>query len=441
MTDLDHGIDQGARVPLRLPTATATFTIGIAGYLGVNLSPYMITALQSALGTDVLTASWIVTGALLATAITGLAIAPLCAGPRRLLVARVGLVLAILGFGAAALIAVPGVVVAGLLLGGVGAGGAVAASGAAIAAFTNPDRVAGFNGLANRAIVTVILAVIPLIGLAPIDVFGALALFSAVSLLVSGWLPAAPVLAPQAGAAVAEAMPVEVPETSAIPAIKARAAASARPTRLATIAGFVLLATFALWAVSEDSLWAMAGVMGAEQAALTPEGLGLALSGATAGGLVGSILLMIIGNRLGRAVPLVVLLVLGGVLKIVEGFVADPTMFIVVFIAWNTIYAIAFMYFVSTSAALDVEGRWSGPLLAVYLVGSALTPVIGAALVEVFGFQGFTVVLGIASFVLAVPAAFAAHVSTLHEKAERAGAALAASTATAAATDADEVLA
>ncbi|MFF2370730.1 MFS transporter [Agromyces sp. NPDC058110] len=435
-------LDLGARVPLRLPTATATFTIGIAGYLGVNLSPYMITALQGALGSDVLTASWIVTGALLATAITGLAIAPLCAGPRRLLVARAGLALAVLGFGAAALIPAPGVVVIGLLLGGVGAGGAVAASGAAIAAFTNPDRVAGFNGLANRAIVTVILAVVPLIGLAPIDVFGALAIFAVVALLVSGWLPAAPVADPNAAAAVAEAVPLEVPETAAVPALEARAAASARSgsrDRLTTIAGFVLLATFALWAVSEDSLWAMAGVMGAEQAALTPEGLGLALSGATAGGLVGSILLMVVGNRLGRAVPLVVLLVLGGALKIVEGYVADPTMFIVVFIAWNTIYAIAFMYFVSTSAALDVDGRWSGPLLAVYLVGSALTPVIGAALVEVFGYQGFAIVLGIASFVLAVPAAFAAHVSTLHERAEHAAAGVATAAAPAATTDPEEV--
>ncbi|GAA1522284.1 MFS family permease [Agromyces terreus] len=412
MTDLDLA----ARVPLRLPTATATFTIGIAGYLGVNLSPYMITALQGALDSDVLTASWIVTATLLATAITGLAIAPLCAGPRRLAVARIGLVAAILGFGTAALVTVPALVIAGLILGGIGAGGAVASAGAAIAAFTNPDRVAGFNGLANRAVVTVILAVVPLIGLAPIDVFGALALFSVVALAVSGWLPAAPVLDPRAGGAVAEAVPLEVPETSAIPALKARAAASARPSRITTVAGIVLLATFALWAVSEDSLWAMAGVMGAEQAALTPEGLGLALSGATAGGLVGSVLLMIVGNRLGRAVPLVVLLVLGGALKIVEGFTTDEASFIAVFIAWNTVYAIAFMYFVSTSAALDVDGRWSGPLLAVYLVGSALTPVIGAAIAQAFGYQGFTVVLGVASFVLAVPAAFAAHVSSRHER-------------------------
>lgn len=385
------------RIPLRLPSAVATFGIGIAGYLGVNLSPYLITALQTGLGTDVLTASWIVTGALLLTAVTGLATAKLCAGRRRRLVARVGLVLATVGFGVAALAPAPALIVTGLLLGGLGAGGAVSSSGAAIAAFINPDRVAGFSGLANRAVVTVILAVVPLIGLAPINVFGTLALFSLAVLFTSMWLPSAPAV---------EHAPVPVAGTGA------SVAGATRPRRIETIAGFVLLVTFALWAVSEDSLWAMAGVMGADQAGLTPEGLGIALSGATAGGLVGAILLMIVGDRLGRAVPLAILLAAGGLLKIIEGFVTDPTMFIVVFIAWNTVYAIAFMYFVATSAGLDADGRWSGPLFAVYLVGSSLTPVIGAALVEAFGYQGFTVVLGVASFALAVPAFLVARVST-----------------------------
>ncbi|WP_157749859.1 MFS transporter [Microbacterium sp. TPU 3598] len=400
-------LDLRTRIPLRFPTATATFAIGIAGYLGVNLSPYMITAAQTGLGLDVLTASWLVTATLLLTAVTGLAIAPLCAGVHRRTVARAGLGLAVVGFATAAL--APAAMLPGLLLGGAGAGGAVAASGAALAAFRNPDRVAGFNGLANRGVITVVLAVIPLIGLAPLDVFGALALFSLIGLIASAWLPAAPVLAPQAGAAVAEAMPIEIPPTGTVRTSPAR-------SRTVTIAGLGLLIVFALWAASEDSLWAMAGIMGAEQAGLTPEGLGVALSGATAGGLLGSLLLMIVGARFGRAVPLVVLLVAGGALKIVEGFVTNPTAFIVVFIAWNSIYAIAFMYFVSTSAALDADGRWSGPLLAVYLVGSALTPVIGAALVGALGYQGFAVALGIASFILAVPTGAIALISTRLER-------------------------
>lgn len=390
-----------SRVPLRLPGAVATFGVGIAGYLGVNLSPYMIAALQAALGADVLTASWIVTAALLATAITGLAVAKLCAGPRRLAVARIGLAVATIGFGVAAIVPVPAAVVAGLIAGGIGAGGAVASSGAALAAFLNPERVAGWNGLANRAVITVILAIVPIIGLAPVSVFGVLAGFSAAMLLTTAWLPAAPI--------------VDVAPDSAV---AASASPSSPASRRITIAGIALLVCFALWAISEDSLWAMAGVMGAEQASLTPEGLGIALSGATAGGILGAILITVVGDRFGRALPLALLLGAGGVLKIVESTVTDPTAFIAVFIAWNTIYAVAFLYFVSTASALDADGRWSGPLLAVYLVGSALTPVIGAALVEALGFLGFGVVLGIASFALITPVVLVARFSREVQAAE-----------------------
>ncbi|MUN07331.1 hypothetical protein [Agromyces luteolus] len=267
-----------------------------------------------------------------------------------------------------------------------------------------------------------ILAVVPMIGLAPASVFGVLAVFSLAMLATTAWLPAAPILAPAASDAAA-----------------ASATAFSPGSRRVTIAGFALLACFALWAVSEDSLWAMAGVMGAEQAALTPEGLGLALSGATAGGILGAILITVVGDRFGRALPLAILLAAGGILKIVESTVTDPTAFIVVFIVWNTIYAVAFLYFVSTAAALDADGRWSGPLLAVYLVGSALTPVIGAALVEAFGFQGFGIVLGIASFALITPVVLVARFSREAQAAEAATDAAAASPTSADAADAQEV--
>ncbi|MGR0320865.1 MFS transporter [Agromyces sp. ZXT2-3] len=398
-----------SRVPLRLPGAVATFGIGIAGYLGVNLSPYMIAALQTALDSDVLTASWIVTATLLATAITGLVVARLCAGPRRLAVARIGLAVAAAGFGIAAFVPAPSAVVVGLVAGGIGAGGAVASSGAALAAFIDPDRVAGVNGLANRAVITVILAVVPMIGLAPASVFGVLAVFALAMLATTAWLPAAPILAPATSGARGAGRAHAASVTAVSPA-----------SRRVTIAGLALLVCFALWAVSEDSLWAMAGVMGAEQAALTPEGLGIALSGATAGGILGALLITVVGDRFGRALPLAILLGAGGVLKIVESSVTDPSAFIVVFIAWNTVYAIAFLYFVSTAAALDADGRWSGPLLAVYLVGSALTPVIGAALVEALGFAGFGIVLGIASFALITPVALVARFSREVQAAERA---------------------
>ncbi|UUX58716.1 MFS transporter [Glutamicibacter halophytocola] len=374
----------GVRIPLRLPTASATFAIAIAGYLAVNLSPYMITALQGAIGADFVAAGWIVTLVLLATAIIGLAVAPLCAGRSRMLVARGGLALGVLAFGIAAMSPSTEVMIASLLLGGAGAGGAVAASGAAFAAFANPDRVAGLNGLANRGVITVVLAVVPMLGLAPINVFGALALFCLIGLALSPWLPQAPITQ-------------DVPQ-------RTRGGSPRTADRRETRAGLLLLAAFALWAVTEDSLWAMGGVLGDSQAGITAQGLGFALSGSTAGGLIGSMVLMIVGGRIGRAVPMGILMLLGSILKLATGFATDPVVFILLFIAWNTTYAVVFMYFVAVAAALAADGRWSGPLLAVYLIGSSLTPVIGAGLLASLGNQGFTLVLAIASMALAVPA-------------------------------------
>lgn len=109
-------------------------------------------------------------------------------------------------------------------------------------------------------------------------------------------------------------------------------------------------------------------------------------------------------------------MIIGGLLKIALGFTTDDTLFVVLFVIWNTVYAIAFKYFIATSAALDSTGQWSGPLLAVYLVGSALTPVIGAALIDTFGYAGFSLTLGVASFVLAVPAFIIARLSTRWEE-------------------------
>ncbi|WP_102159097.1 MFS transporter [Zhihengliuella halotolerans] len=403
------------RLPMRPGTTSATFLIGIAGYLGVNLSPYMISALQDAAELEFLAAGWTVTGVLLLTAVVGLSVAPLCAGPRRHMVARTGLALGLAAFGAAALVPAPAVIIAGLLVGGAGVGCAVAASGAAFAAFRDPDRIAGFNGLANRGVITVVLAVIPAIGIAPISVFGSLALFCLIGLALSRWLPKAPTVGSSAAAGVAEAVPMRRGTASSVSPKSA--------DRRLLAAGLVLLVTFTLWAVGEDSLWAMAGAVGEMQAGLTPAGLGLALSGATAGGLLGSIVLMIIGDRLGRAVPLVVLLLVGGALKAATGFVETPTAFIVVFIAWNTVYALSFMYFVAVAAALSADGRWSGPLLATYLVGSSLTPVIGAAILGALGPEGFTITLGIVSVVLAVPTAAVAALSSRINRSAKAAAA------------------
>jgi MFS family permease len=368
--------------------------IALASLMMANLAPFIMTAL-GALGFDIIASGNILTWALLASAVVGLASARLASGRARRPLAMVGLALAVVAFAAAAVVPTPAVAVAGLCVGGAGVGAAISTSGAAIAALRNPNRVSATSGLVNRVLITIVLAVIPIIGITQGSVFGALALISLVGLGLAVWLPESP----------EHAEPVDVTSSLQI----------AEPRRI-TIAGIVVLLVFPLWGTSEDAIWTMAPVLG-EAVGLGEQPLGFTLSLAAAGGIVGMLIVTVFGNRIGRAVPLAVALVVGGALKIWIGFAGDPVLLAVLIIGVNTVYAFAFALYIATAAGLDARGRWSGPLLGAYLVGSSFAPLIGGALIEWFGVPVFTLITGIVSFAVIAPTVAIARVSVGAERA------------------------
>jgi MFS family permease len=388
------------RLPLNTRRATSTFGMSVLGLLTANLLPFMVIALQDSLGVGVGEAGTIMTGSLLATALACIAVTRLAEGSRRVAVARVGLVVTALGFTVAALSLGAAVTITGVIVGGAGAGGALAASGAALAALRNPNRMSAANGLVNRAVITIVLAVIPVAGVSLGSVYGFVAGLAIVLLLASGWLPAAPV--------VEAPGPVRHRQTD--------------PTALrrTTIAGFALLAMYAIWSISEDSLWAVAGTMGADNARLSDAALGAVLSASSAGGFVAALALILLGDRLGRALPMAVLLVVGGGLKLGTCLTTDPTLYGVLLVAWNSVYLAVFLLFIATAAALDSNGRFSGPSLGVYLVGTSFAPMVGGWLVQAFGYGVFGWVLGVTSWLLVVPVVLVARWSTEVERAEMA---------------------
>ncbi|MDQ0921934.1 DHA1 family inner membrane transport protein [Pseudarthrobacter sp. W1I19] len=390
------------RLPLTTKRAVSTFGIGVVGFMSANLVPFMILAIQDSLKVGATEAGTLMTACLLATALACLAVTRFTEGHGRYLVARLGLLLTAAGFGLAALDLAPAAVITGIIAGGIGAGGAVASGGAALAALRNPNRASGISGLANRAIVTVVLAVIPAVGIGMGSAFGFVAGLALALLFTAGWLPMAERGVAQEGAPHA---PAESTTTAITPA-------GTVGTRTITIAGFALLSIFALWAIGEDSLWAMSGAIGVAQAGMTEEQLGLVLSASTGGGLLAAIALIFLGTRLGRALPLGILLALGAALKLTACLTTDSTTYLVTMIAWNTVYAVAFMYFIATAAALDASGRWSGPVLGVYLVGSSFAPMFGAWIGESFGFPALGWVLAGFSLVLLVPAVLIARLSS-----------------------------
>jgi hypothetical protein len=226
--------------------------------------------------------------------------------------------------------------------------------------------------------------------------FGLLAGLALAALFTTAWLPDRP--------------------TGTEPA--AAVTSSIKSSRKTTIAGLGLLASFAVWALSEDSLWAVAATMGADQAQLDETGMGLVLSLSTLGGLLASGLISVAGRRLGRTVPLAVALLAGAALKILSGTVTDPGLYMAVIIAWNTIYMLAFIYIVATAAALDASGRWSAPVLGVYLIGSSFAPFFGTFIAATAGYDVLGYVLAAMTLVLTVPLILISRISVRTEKAD-----------------------
>lgn len=398
--------NQTGRVPLTATRAVSVFGISVVGFMTANLVPVMIVALTGEPGFSDTDAGMLMTGSLLACAITCLLTSKWAAGNGRYAVARAGLVLTAAGFGAAAFIPSAPVVVAGVLIGGLGAGGAVSAGGAALGALRNPDRASGISGFTNRAIVSVVLFVIPALGAGMGSAFGLLAGLALAALFTTAWLPNRPGT-PATGTT----------EISTTAATALAAPAHPRNSRTTTLAGFGLLACFAVWALSEDSLWAVAATMGADQAHLDETGMGLVLSLSTLGGLLASGLIGVAGRRLGRTAPLAVALVAGAALKLLSGIVTDPGLYMAVIIAWNTIYMLAFIYIVAAAAALDASGRWSAPVLGVYLVGSSFAPFFGTFVSAAAGYDILGYVLAAMTLVLTVPLVAISRISVRTEKA------------------------
>lgn len=368
--------------------------LALAGLMMANLAPLIMTVLGE-VGFDIIDSGNILTWALLASAVIGLGTARLAAGVKRRILAASGLLVATLGFGVAAFLPNQGVVVAAFIIGGAGVGTAISASGAAIAAIRNPNRVSATSGVVNRVLVMIVLGVIPIVGLSQISVFGALALLSLIGLVLAGWLPNAPEYAE----------PVDVTQSLKI----------AEPRKI-TVAGIALLIIFPIWGASEDAVWTLAGVLG-DNVGLDATTLGFALSAAAGGGAIAMIIVTVFGHRIGRAVPLVIAILLGGIVKIWIGQTADPATLAGLIIAVNTIYGFAFVMFIATSAGLDARGRWSAPLIGSYLVGSSFAPLIGAWIIEAVGIPTFGTLMGVVSFVVIIPLFWIARVSTSAERA------------------------
>lgn len=351
----------------------AVFT---AGYLAAYLLPTVVGRLSAHLGLTTAQAGLVGSALLLSSASAGFWLAGRverfgARGP-----ARLGLVLAVTGYGCAALTTSVPLVVLGAVVGGFGSGTATAVAASGIAAQSDPHRTSSLGLLSVSATAGALYLTIPHLGGGHRLPFAAIAL---VALLV--W-PATSRLGTPVPAATG------TPVTGRLPHRRS---------------GLLLAGGMLVWSMAQNALWGVSSRIGVDQVGLSEVTVGAVFAAALGAGLLGVMGAGALGSRLGRAVPIG-----GGTVVIAGSIVLSASAhglgsFATGEILWNTVYPVVLSYLIGLAASLDVRGRWAVLAGSASSVGVACGPVLGSVLSEGAGFPAMGLVLGAATLLVAVP--------------------------------------
>ncbi|MEV5805905.1 MFS transporter [Streptomyces parvulus] len=353
----------------------AVFT---AGYLPPYLLPTTVGRLDTGLPLSATQAGAVGSALLLSSAGAGFLLASRVerAGARTL--ARFGLALAFLGYGAASLTTAVPAVVAGAVLGGFGSGTATTVAATRIAAERDPHRASTAGLLSVSALAGAVYLTVPHLGRSHGLPLAAIALTALAVWPLTGRLPAG-----TGGTSPA-----------------ARPASGPLPHRRS---GLVLAVTVLCWSLAQNSLWGVSGRIGLTQAGLGDAALGLVFAVALGAGLMGVLVAGALGPRLGRAMPVGAGTALIAGCIVVSASATTPTAFATGEIAWNTLYPVVLSYLIGLAASLDARGRWAVLVGSASSLGTAAGPLAGSVLSAQAGYAGMGLVLAGGLLLVAVP--------------------------------------
>lgn len=351
----------------------AVFT---AGYLASYLLPTIVGRLSVYLGLTTAEAGLVGSALLLSSASAGFCLAGRVEtyGPRR--PARLGLVLAVLGYGCAALAGSVPLVILGAVVGGFGSGTATAVAAAGIAAQRDPHRTSSLGLLSVSATAGALYLTIPHLGGGHRLPFASIAL---VALLV--WPATSRLGGP-------------VPAGPAVPA------SGRLPHRRS---GLVLAGGMLVWSMAQNALWGVSSRIGVDQVGLSEVTIGAVFAAALGAGLLGVMGAGVLGARLGRAVPIGLGTVVIAASIVLSSSAGSLGSFATGEILWNTVYPVVLSFLIGLAASLDVRGRWAVLAGSASSVGVACGPVLGSVLSEGAGFPVMGLVLGTVTLLVAVP--------------------------------------
>ncbi|GGX25947.1 MFS transporter [Streptomyces malachitofuscus] len=361
-----------------------------AGYLAPYLLPTTVGRLERGLDLSATQAGAVGSALLLSSATAGFLLASRVERVGARTMARLGLVLAVIGYGGAALTSAVPAVVAGAVIGGFGSGTATTVAATLIAAMGVPPRegVRAWGSDPHRASTLGLLSVSALAGLVYLTVphlpghgltLAAIALTAVAVWPLTSRLPAG---TPAPRVTGPEPVPTRLPHRRS---------------------GLVLAGAMVLWSLAQNALWGVSGRIGVSQAHLSEPTVGVVFAVALGAGLLGVVGAGALGSRLGRALPIgggTVLIagciVLSASATGLAGFAAGE-------IAWNTVYPVVLSYLIGLAASLDPRGRWAVLVGSASSLGTAAGPLTGSVLSAQAGFPVMGAVLGAGLLLVALP--------------------------------------
>ncbi|MEV5934652.1 MFS transporter [Streptomyces sp. NPDC052079] len=349
-----------------------------AGYLAPYLLPTTVGRIERGLDLSATQAGAVGSALLLSSATAGFLLASRVERVGARTMARLGLVLAVIGYGGAALTSAVPAVVAGAVIGGFGSGTTTTVAATRIAAERDPHRASTLGLLSVSALAGLVYLTVPHLpghGLTLAAIaLTAVAVWPLTSRLPAG-TPAPRVTGPQP-------------------------AAPRLPHRRS---GLVLAGAMVLWSLAQNALWGVSGRIGFAQAHLSEPTVGVVFAVALGAGLLGVVGAGALGSRLGRALPI------GGGTVLIAGCIALTASatglagFAVGEIAWNTVYPVVLSYLIGLAASLDPRGRWAVLVGSASSLGTAAGPLTGSVLSAQAGFPVMGAVLGAGLLVVALP--------------------------------------
>lgn len=357
-----------------------------SGYLATYLLPTLVGRLSTDFALSPTEAGAVGSLLLLASALTGTALAGRvhAVGAERL--ARISLLALVGGFALAAAAPVGDLptLVAGCVVGGSGSGAAISVAASCIAAERDPHRVTVLGLLVASAVAGALYLTLPHLGGGHRLPFACIAAWGAFALLFMGRL-------------TGERDSWEGPRALAPGRVRGRASGRSF--------GLVLAGGLVLWSMAQNALWGVSGRIGLERAGLSETAVGLVFALALGAGLLGTVAAGALGGRFGRALPIGLGTAAIAGCVVLSSSARSAVPFAVGEIAWNTVYPFVLSYLLSLAARLDRGGRLAVLVGSASSLGVACGPLAGTLLSVHAGFTGMGLVLGGSLLLVAFPLA------------------------------------